>query len=64
MAKKRIRVTETTVAVHLVDESELEGIDLDDEEQLLNYVESSLIDVDIAECDEYAVTDREVAIDV
>ena len=63
MAKKRIRVVETTVAVHLVDESELEGIDLDDEEALLGYVENSLIDVDIAKCEEYAVTDREATLD-
>lgn len=62
MAQKKIQVTETTVATHLVDEEDLIGVDLDDDEAVLAYVEGSLLDVDISDYHEYAVTDREAAV--
>lgn len=62
MAQKKIQITETTVTTHLVNEEDLAGVDLDDDMAVLAYVEEALLDVDIAGCHDYAVTEREAAI--
>lgn len=59
MAKKRIRVVETTVTVYQTDEVDLENIDTEDDEQVYNFVEEHLIHNDAA-VEEYSVVDREV----
>lgn len=62
MTKKLIVVTETTITKFLVDEEELNDIDLDDEEAVLGYVESALIDIPLSEVDNYEVIEREARV--